>query len=45
MPALPSRVIISPNSDTTLSADIFVHTHHIAIYPQEVKKVLAYLGK
>ncbi|MEO8413889.1 MAG: cytochrome c3 family protein [Ginsengibacter sp.] len=45
MPALPSMAIISPNGDKTLSADIFVHTHHIAIYPQEVKKILAYLGK
>jgi Cytochrome c554 and c-prime len=45
MPALPSRAVESATLNNTLSADIFVHTHHIAIYPQEVKKVLAYMGK
>ncbi|WP_295792346.1 multiheme c-type cytochrome [Mucilaginibacter sp.] len=41
MPALPSRVIIAPTQTKSASADILVHTHHIAIYPQQVKKVLA----
>ena len=45
MPAFTSRVIITPNMDQTASADIFVHTHHIAIYPKEAKKILMMAGK
>jgi hypothetical protein len=45
MPALTTRVILYANRDKTPSADISVHTHHIAIYPQEVKKILAMVGK
>jgi hypothetical protein len=37
MPALPSKVIITGQSGT------LIHTHHIAIYPEETEKVLAYL--
>jgi rubredoxin len=40
MPAFASKAIVSPNMDKTSNADIFVHTHHIAIYPQETKKIL-----
>ncbi len=39
MPALPSKVIVNEEQS------VLVNTHHIAIYPNEVKKVLAYLKK
>ena len=45
MPALASRVIIAPTVDKASSGDILVHTHRIAIYPQEAKKILAYINK
>jgi Cytochrome c554 and c-prime len=45
MPAFASGVIITPNIDKTFNADIFVHSHHIAIYPQETKKILAMVTK
>ena len=45
MPALPSTAIVSANLSNRLSSEIFVHTHHIAIYPQEVKKVSAMFSK
>ena len=45
MPAFASKAIISANMDKTYNADIFVHTHHIAIYPQETKKVLLMVSK
>jgi len=45
MPALPSAVIMSPNMNKTLSADIFINTHHIAIYPDEAKKIVAMANK
>ncbi len=45
MPAFGSKAIIAPNMDKTYGASITVHTHHIAIYPQEVKKVLLMLGR
>jgi hypothetical protein len=41
MPALPSKAIIAPTLNKSASPDILVHTHHITIYPQEAKKVLA----
>lgn len=41
MPALPSKVISASVNGKTLSADILVRTHRIAIYPAEVKKILA----
>ncbi|MFI5161375.1 MAG: multiheme c-type cytochrome [Sphingobacteriales bacterium] len=41
MPALPSSAIVSSTVDKTSFADILVHTHHIAIYPNEVRKILA----
>ena len=37
MPAFSSKAIISGNSGT------LVHTHHIAIYPEETQKILGYL--
>jgi hypothetical protein len=37
MPALPSKLIVAGNAGT------LIHTHHIAIYPDQTKKVLAYL--
>jgi len=37
MPALPSKVIV------VKQAGAMVHTHHIAIYPDETKKILASL--
>ncbi|AMR33754.1 hypothetical protein A0256_21115 [Mucilaginibacter sp. PAMC 26640] len=39
MPALPSKAIINE------SESVLVNTHHIAIYPDEAKKVLNYLKK
>ncbi|MDB5134026.1 MAG: hypothetical protein JWP37_629 [Mucilaginibacter sp.] len=37
MPALPSKLIIAGDKGTP------VHTHHIAIYPEQTQKILAYL--
>jgi hypothetical protein len=37
MPAFSSKLIIAGQSST------LIHTHHIAIYPEETEKVLAYL--
>ena len=45
MPALPSGVIIAPTITKATSADILVHTHHIGVYPEEVKKLLAFIKK
>ena len=45
MPALPTKVISVQVSDTLPQIKFFVHTHLIATYPQEVKKVLAYINK
>jgi hypothetical protein len=45
MPALPSGVIIAPTIAKGASADILVHTHHIGRYPEQVKKVLAFINK
>jgi hypothetical protein len=39
MPALPSKVIIAGNSSA------LIHTHHIAIYPDQTQKILTYLKK
>ncbi len=44
MPALPSKSISVQIADRS-SIPFFVHTHHIAIYPQEVKKILAYINQ
>lgn len=44
MPALPSKSISVQVGDRT-SIPFFVHTHHIAVYPQEVKKILAYINQ
>lgn len=45
MPALTSQKITVQVSDTLPRIQFSVHTHHIAIYPQEVKKILAYINK
>lgn len=37
MPELPSKVIIAGDSST------LIHTHHIAIYPDQTQKILAFL--
>lgn len=41
MPALPSKVISASANGKMLSADVLVRTHRIAIYPVEVKRILA----
>jgi hypothetical protein len=43
MPALPTKVISVQVNDQSPAIRFFVHTHHIGIYPQEVKKILAYV--
>ena len=45
MPALPTQKITVQVSDTLPSIQFFVHTHHIATYPEEVQKILAYIKK
>jgi hypothetical protein len=45
MPALPTKIISVQVSGRLPSVQFFVHTHHIAIYPAEVKKVLAYINE
>ena len=45
MPALPTKVISVQVSDTLPKVQFFVHTHRIAIYPNEVKKILAYINQ
>ena len=45
MPSLATKAIISPNMDSTFTANIFIHSHHIAVYPQEAKKILMMVGK
>jgi hypothetical protein len=44
MPALPTQAISVQVSANSLPVQFFVHTHHIGIYPQEVKKILAYVN-
>ncbi len=44
MPALSSVAIISANASKATEADILVHTHRIAIYPQQAKKIMAMMG-
>jgi hypothetical protein len=45
MPALTSNAIISTTVDKASFADIQVHTHHIAIYPKQAKKILEMIGR
>ncbi len=45
MPALPTKKISVQISDTLPSIQFFVHTHHIAVYPEETKKILAFINK
>jgi len=45
MPALPTKVISVQVSDKLPTVQFFVHTHRIAIYPMEVKKILAYINQ
>lgn len=39
MPALPSKAIINDKES------VLIHTHHIAVYPDEVTKIATYLKK
>jgi hypothetical protein len=43
MPALPTQAISVQVSEKSAPIQFFVRTHHIAIYPQQVKKILAYV--
>jgi hypothetical protein len=45
MPALFTKVILTSNINQTSSTEILVRSHHIAIYPQETKKILMMLAK
>lgn len=45
MPSLPSAVIVSRSMNKSVPADIYITTHHIAIYPEQTKKILAAIGK
>ena len=45
MPALTTVAILTANIDRTPNANISVRTHHIAIYPEEAKKILAMVAK
>jgi hypothetical protein len=45
MPALPTKIISVQVSDKLPSVQFFVHTHHIATYPEEVKKIMNYIRK
>lgn len=45
MPAQTSKSISVQLSDKLPSIQFSVHTHRIAIYPQETKKILAYINK
>ena len=44
MPQLTTNAIAVQVTDKAPPVRFFVHTHHIAIYPQEVKKVLAFIN-
>lgn len=43
MPAKPSNVIVVQTSDKGTANPYRVRTHHIAVYPDESKKILAFL--
>jgi len=45
MPALASKAIIAPTGVKVASSEILVHTHHIAIYPDQTQKILGMLAK
>jgi hypothetical protein len=45
MPALPTKIISVQVAGKQSPIQFFVHTHHIGIYPQEVKKILTYISK
>jgi hypothetical protein len=45
MPELTTNVISVQTADKAPPVRFFVHTHHIAIYPQEVKKIMAFVNK
>lgn len=44
MPALPTKVISVQVSDKQPRIQFYVHTHHIAIYPKETEKILAFIS-
>ena len=45
MPGFASGVIVTANKDSTTNTGIYVHTHHISIYPKQTKQILAMVGK
>jgi len=45
MPALASRAITMKGGTNEVVEPYLVRTHHIAIYPEETKKIMAYLSK
>ncbi len=45
MPVLPSKSLTVQYSGKGRAIPYFVNTHRIAIYPQEVEKIRAYLKK
>lgn len=45
MPERPSAIIAVQTSAQGRAAPYFVRTHRIAVYPQEVEKVLSYINK
>jgi hypothetical protein len=44
MPALTTKAISVQVSDKSPPIQFFVHTHRIAIYPEEVKRIMAYIN-
>jgi hypothetical protein len=39
MPALPSKAIVNEKES------VLIHTHHIAVYPDEITKITDYIKK
>ena len=44
MPALPTQAISVQIGGKSPPVKFFVRTHHIGVYPQEIKKILAYVN-
>lgn len=45
MPSLPTKVISAQVSAKLTAIQFFVHTHHIAVYPEQTKKILAFVNR
>jgi hypothetical protein len=43
MPAMPSKLISYKMSEQQHTSDYFLHTHRIAIYPEQTKKILSFI--